>query len=123
MSKDVLHTTNYENAFIVVAEDCKAQEGVVPPLRGDKKTVASLEYGLVFENPYKYTSDEVKFEVYCQRNGISKSARTAAYQDFFSKGQPCFRASPLTKTYGWGVHFNPAGKMALVGAESDQYQK
>ena len=42
---------------------------------------------------------------------------------FFSKGQPCFRASPLTKRYGWGVHYDKDGKMAIYGADSAEYEK
>ncbi len=43
-------------------------------------------------------------------------------QIFFSKGQPCFRASPLTKRYGWGVHANAEGKIAIFGVDSAEYQ-
>lgn len=42
---------------------------------------------------------------------------------FFSKGQACFRASPLTKRYGWGVHSNAEGKIALYAVGSEEYQK
>jgi hypothetical protein len=44
-------------------------------------------------------------------------------EHFFSKGQPCFRASPLTKSYGWGIHSNEEGKIAMYGSESSEYQK
>ena len=42
---------------------------------------------------------------------------TNARKQFFSKGQPCFRASPLTKQLGWGVHCDKNGKVALYGIE------
>ncbi|MEJ7677002.1 MAG: DUF6157 family protein [Segetibacter sp.] len=41
---------------------------------------------------------------------------------FFSKGQPCFRSSPLPKRYGWGVHSDHEGKMAIFAVESDEYK-
>ena len=44
-------------------------------------------------------------------------------EQFFSKGQPCFRASTLTKRYGWGVHLNEEGKMAIYSAGSAEYEK
>lgn len=32
------------------------------------------------------------------------------------------RCSPLTKTYGFGVHNNAEGKIALIPVESQEYQ-
>ena len=118
-----MHSTNYFEVLIEVAEDTKAAEGTVPPARGAKKTVANYEYELVSKNPYKYTSDDVFFMVHAQRNELSKSEHKKQREDFFSKGRPCFRASPLTKTYGWGVHSNAEGKVALFGVESKEYLK
>jgi Family of unknown function (DUF6157) len=40
---------------------------------------------------------------------------------FFSKGQACLRASPLVKQYGWGVHHDAKGRVALIAAESPEY--
>lgn len=34
------HSTNYTNTFITTAEDCPAQSGQMPPLPGNKKSVA-----------------------------------------------------------------------------------
>ncbi len=39
----------------------------------------------------------------------------------FSKSHPCLRASMLPKRYGWGVHFNAEGKIALYAKESPEY--
>lgn len=44
-------------------------------------------------------------------------------EKFFSKGQACFRASPLTKRYGFGVHSDDEGKIALYGIETKEYAK
>ncbi|OYU82415.1 MAG: hypothetical protein CFE24_15615, partial [Flavobacterium sp. BFFFF2] len=46
-----------------------------------------------------------------------------ARKAFFSKGQACFRASPLTKRYAWGIHSNSEGKIALIAAGTDEYEK
>lgn len=114
-------STNYFNLFIEVAEDTKATSGTVPPVKGSKKTVANYEYEMVSKNPYKFTSDDVFFQVYAERNGIPSSELEKERELFFSKGRPCFRASPLTKTYGWGVHSNNEGKVAIFGVESKDY--
>ena len=117
-----MHTTNYFDTFIEVAEDSPASKGEVPPYRGDKKSVANLQYEMLEKNPYRYTSDDVLFSVYADRKDILESDRAVARAEYFSKGQPCFRASPLTKRYGWGVHANSEGKIALFAMNSDTYQ-
>jgi hypothetical protein len=61
--------------------------------------------------------------VFADRNDLIKAEYIKARELFFSKGQPCFRASPLTKTYGWGIHSDHQGKVALYGMESTEYQK
>lgn len=117
-----MHTTNYFNTFIEIAEDCPVPAGVIPPVKGDKQTVANLQFALLHEHPYEYTSDDVLFLVFAQRNGLAEAEWEDARARFFAKGQPCFRASPLPKSYGWGVHNNAEGKIALVDAGSVAYQ-
>jgi Family of unknown function (DUF6157) len=117
-----IHSTNYFNTFIEVAEDIKAEIGTIPPAK-DKKTVAEMQYSLVSKNPYKFTSDDIFFQVFADRNDLTKAEYKRAREEFFSKGQPCFRASPLTKTYGFGVHSDSKGKIAIYGMETDEYQK
>ena len=118
-----IHTTNYINTFIEVAEDCPATQGEVPPVKGDAKTVANLQFDLISKNPYKFTSDDVLFQVYADRNDLVKEEYEEARNSYFSKGQACLRASPLTKRYGWGVHSNKDGKIALFGCETSEYKK
>jgi hypothetical protein len=118
-----MHTTNYYNTFIEIAEDCKVTQGEMPPLTKDKKTIALLQFEMLYENPYKYTSDEVLFSVFALKKEFDKNELAEQKAHYFSKGQPCFRASPLTKSYGWGVHSNAEGKIAMVGAETEEYKK
>ncbi len=117
-----MHSTNYYNGFVEIAEDCPIEKGEMPPLKGEKKSVANLQFEMLYENPYKYKSDDVLFSVFAQRKGFSKSEMEEQREAFFSKGQPCFRASPLTKRYGWGVHSDTNGKIAIYGAETKAYQ-
>jgi hypothetical protein len=118
-----LHTTNYFDTFIEIADDCFISIGEVPPLKGDAKTVANIQFELISKNPYKFTSDDVLFQVFADRNDLIKSEYKEAREKYFSKGQPCFRASPLTKRYGWGIHNDKDGKIAIFGAETKEYQK
>jgi hypothetical protein len=116
------HSTNYFDTFIEVAEDTKADRGTAPPSK-DKPTVAEMQYALLSKHPYEFSSDDIFFKVYAERNELTKAEYPEARERFFSKGQPCFRASPLTKTYGFGVHSNAQGKVALVGMETKEYQQ
>lgn len=121
--KTKTHTTNYTDTFIEVAEDTKVASSKIPNSKGDKKTIAEIQYELLVKNPYQYTSDDILFEVFATRNDLTKTEYKQAREDFFSKGQPCFRTSPLTKTHGFGIHNNSYGKMALYGMETEEYQK
>ncbi len=122
MATEKIHTTNYFDTFVEVAEDTKANCGTIPPAK-DKKTVAEMQYELLVNNPYKFTSDDIFFQVFADRNDLTQGEYKQARQQFYSKGQPCFRASPLTKIYGFGVHSDNDGKVALYGVETEEYQK
>ena len=117
------HTTNYKNHFIAVAQDSKATEGTMPPEKKSGKTVALMQFEKLHEHPYKYTSDELIYEVYAERNEIPHNERAEARELFFSKGQPCMRTSALAKTYGWGIHSDAEGRLAIYGMETPEYRK
>jgi Family of unknown function (DUF6157) len=117
-----MHSTNYFNTFIAVAEDCPTPIAEIPKQKGDDKTVANLHFDMIMANPYLYTSDDVIFGTYATKNNISEDLQTVR-ESFFEKGQPCLRASPLTKRYGWGVHSNAEGKVAIFPVESVEYQQ
>lgn len=117
-----MHTTNYFNTFIEIAEDSATQSAEIPPQKGEKQTVANMQFDMIMANPYRYTSDDVLFHVFATKNNHTDNLERER-ELFFSKGQPCFRASPLTKRYGWGLHNNEEGKIALYPAESTDYQQ
>jgi hypothetical protein len=117
-----IFTTNYQNSFLEIAEDCPVEKGEIPPLKKTGKTTADIQYDILHNNPYKYTSDEILFQCYIIKQEIQENDLTETREKFFSKGQACFRASPLTKLYGWGIHYNSEGKMALYGCETKEYK-
>lgn len=117
-----MHTTNYTSAFIAVADDCKAAVGLVPPEK-QAKTVARLQFELIQAHPYRYTSDEVIFTIYAERGGIPADELEMRRAEFFSKGQPCLRSSPLGKTYGWGIHYDADSRIAIYPRESEEYAR
>ncbi len=117
------HSTNYENTFIEIAEDSPTNIGKTPPLKDEKKSVANLQFEMLHQNPYKYTSDDVLFSVFASRKEFQQYEWDEQRDTYFSKGQPCFRASPLTKRYGFGIHHDKNGKIAMYGAETQEYAK
>lgn len=122
MANDKIHTTNYFDTLIEVAPDTKASSGSKPAPKGDQMTIAAMQYELLVSHPYQFTSDDVFFHVFAERNDLPESERPQAREAFFSKGQPCFRSSPLPKTYGFGIHSDSQGRVALMGMETERYE-
>lgn len=116
-----VHTTNYKNNFIAVAEDCPVEKSEIPPVKRNK-TLANIQYEMLAGKPYQHTSDDVLFECFAQKNDISENERRSARAEFFSKGQACLRSSALAKRYGFGFHFDERSKVALVPMESADYE-
>jgi hypothetical protein len=116
---------SYTNTFIEAADDCPEVTGIVPPVRGDKPSVAVLEYELLGKHPYKYTRDELLFVVHVTRLGLTpadlKQRGKQIHAELFAKEHPCMRASPLPKRYGWGVHHDEQGRIAIVSRNSPEY--
>lgn len=113
-----MHTTDYTDTLILPAPDTKAVAAVVPP--AGKGSIAELQYDRLSDEDYTWTSDDLIFDVHCQRKGIAAADRAAERERFFAKGQPCLRTSPLTKTYGWALHFDSNGRIALLPMGSDR---
>lgn len=111
----VLHTTNYFDSFISVAPDSKAITGIEP---GERAPTARYMFEMIHRSPYRYTSDDVIYAAHVRSKGSDALTR----EEFFSKGQACLRSSALAKTFGWGIHSDPKGRVALYGVETEEYR-
>ena len=118
-----MNTISYQNTFIVVSEDSPVTSAVVPLPRNEKPTIASIEYDLIHPNPYEYTQEEVQFLTYLVKNPVESTMLEEAREQFFTKPKPCFRASPLVKKFGWGIHYNEEGKISIYDVNSEHYQQ
>ena len=114
---------NYHDTLIEIADDCPAIKGQVPQARGGKKTKTVVEYELLVKHPYTYTEEDIAFEVYAVLHDIPKASWPKERERFLSKGHPHLRVSALAKRYGWGMHNNAEGKIALVAVESAEYKR
>lgn len=117
-----MKTTNYYNTFIEVAEDCPVEAAEAPPQR-KRKTVVQMQHEIIANHPYEFTSDDVLFSIFAEKNGISASQKADERVKYFSKGRACLRSSALGKRYGWGIHYDEDGKMGLSGLGSEKYEK
>lgn len=113
-----MHTTDYTDTLILPAPDTKAESAVAPP--AGTGSVAELQYARLAGGDYTWSSDDLVFDVHCERKAIPETERAAERERFFSKGQPCLRTSPLAKTYGWALHFDSTGRIALLPMGSER---
>lgn len=99
----------------------------MPPDKKSGKTKPGIEFELVSNAPYVYTQEELLYQVHVRHKEIPEEELMArgpeVRETFFSKPMACMRASMLPKKYGWGLHFNTQGKLALVPMESAEYMR
>ena len=113
---------NYIDTLIAIAPDSPVAESVVPPRNDAKPTIAAEQYRLLADRPYELTSEDVIFTVHADKQGIPEEERPAARESYFATPRACLRTSPLAKKFGWGLHSDEEGRLALVPAESERYQ-
>lgn len=112
---------DYADTFIAVADDSSATEGRAPPNSTTNRSVVARTFQLVAEHPYRFTSGDVIFTVFADRRGIPEQDRASAREEFYARSQACLRSSDLGKRYGWGIHADSDGRIALIGVETVEY--
>lgn len=110
----------YLNTFVAVAPDCPVDIGIVPDR---PMSIAGLEYMLLIANPYRLTGEDLILAVHARHKGIADAEIEPFKVALFSRPHPCLRASMLPKRYGWGAHYDANGRIALYGAETDDYRR
>ncbi len=115
------------NQFIEIAPDSPTQQSRVPQTKGGKPTIATIEYELLSSQPYVYTLAELKYATHVKHKEIPVAELQAHSEQlreaFFAKSYACMRASPLTKQYGWGAHYDEKGGIAIYPVEGEEYQR
>lgn len=110
-----MHSINYFNTFIAVADDTVATESLAPPVK-DPRSAARIVFELAIDSPYQYTSDDLLYLSQGEPKGLRR-------EEFFAKPKACFRTSALSKRYGVGIHSDEKGRVKLVPMESTEYQQ
>ena len=115
------------DTFVLIAADCPVAAAVVPVPKAAGPTVAVVQYELLTDRPYALTLEDLIFETNVRRADLppaSVAERAAEIRaELFAKPHACMRASPLPKRYGWGVHYDNRGRLALHAMESAAYRR
>ena len=119
--------TTITDTFVLIAPDCPATAAVVPVARGAGLTVPVIQYELLTARPYTLTLEDLIYQTHVRRAGLTPAEAdrrsTAIRAELFAKPHPCMRASALPKRYGWGVHHDGRGRMALIAMGSAEYRR
>ena len=109
-----MKTTNYRDTLITASSDTPVTVGTIPE---KPQTVAGVQHALLADRPYAMTSDDLLHAAHVARGGDKDR------ESFFAKPQACLRASPLVKQFGWGIHHDGEGRIALVAMEGEDYAR
>lgn len=99
--------------LIEVAGDCPVDHAVEPPDVRTRKTVARIAYEVLISSPYRFTEPELFHEVHVARRN-RPDLKIGSYN---------IKRSPLVQRFGWGIHRNAEGRLALVAMESERYRE
>lgn len=99
--------------LIEIAEDSSVGRAVEPPDEGPEKTIPRIAYEVLIESPYRYTEMELFHEVHVVRRN-RPDLKIESYN---------IKRSPLVQRFGWGIHRNKEGKLALIRVDSDTYRR
>ena len=119
-------SVGYTNTFIAVAEDCRATTGEVPPPRGSGPTVAGVQYAMLADAPGRWTQEDVLIASapgVRGRTDLAPDELERLKAEYFAEPRACLRASPLGKTYGWGLHYDAEGRITLHAVGSESYAR
>jgi hypothetical protein len=116
----------YANTFIAVAEDCRAGQGEVPTGRAGGPTVAATQYEMLTAAPGRWTQEDVLLASspgVRGRDDLDEQELERLRAEYFAQPRACLRASPLPKSFGWGLHFDADGRITLHAVDSAEYAR
>ena len=116
----------YTNTFLSVAADCGAETGEVPPSRATGPTVAAVQFTLLSSAPGRWTQEDVLLLSSPEvrgRDDLDEAELERLRAEYFSKDRACLRASPLPKSFGWGLHYDAEGRITLHAVDSPDYAR
>ena len=115
-----MENVDYTSTFIAVAPDSDRPTAVEPLPRGEAPTIASATFSLIASAPYTLRSSDVIFRVWASRHEVDP-ASADEWAAFYSTSHACLRSSDLGKRYGWGIHADADGRLAVYPVGSSEY--
>ncbi|MEZ0447064.1 DUF6157 family protein [Cellulomonas sp. ICMP 17802] len=112
-----MENVDYTSTFITVAPDTRAVAGVEPV----GSSIAASTFALIAPEPYALRSSDVIFRVWASRHEVDASSADE-WAAFYSTPHACLRSSDLGKRYGWGIHADADGRLAVYAVGSDAYE-
>ena len=112
-----MENVDYTSTFITVAPDTSAVAGVEPT----GTTIAATTFSLIASAPYALRSSDVIFQVWASRHDVDPSSADE-WASFYSTPHACLRSSDLGKRYGWGIHADADGRLAVYAVGSESYE-
>ncbi|WP_440890175.1 DUF6157 family protein [Vibrio sp. WZ-1] len=94
--------------LILMSQDTIATQSEMPP---ESDAITRIVYEVLTEHPYRFTEPELHREVHYERRGM-RHLKIGSYS---------IKRSNLLKKYGWGIHKDSDGRLALVASDTDKY--
>jgi hypothetical protein len=115
----------YRNTFISVADDCRAVTGEVPPEGRKGPTVAAVQYAMLARDPGRWTQEDVLLASApgVRDRCVPPDELDRIREEYFAQPRACLRASPLPKSFGWGLHYDAEGRITLHAVDSPEYAR
>lgn len=107
--------------LILPAPDCPVEIAETPPVCA-RQTHANVEYNLLSAAPYALNHKNFTHSVH-REVSATQGKEALDFDAFHAKGQPCMRASALTKRYGWAAHYDAEGRLALIDPASEDFAR
>ncbi len=105
--------------------DSPAATGEIPPERAGSATVATTRYSMLVaaqtggpEDVQLASSPEVR-----GRDDLGNEELERLRKDYFARPRACLRASPLPKTFGWGLQYDADCRITLHAVDSAEYAR
>ncbi len=85
--------------------------------------MASTQYAMLAAAPGRWTQEDVllAFSPQVRGHDVSESDLSKLREEYFTRPRACLRASPLPKTFGWGLHYDADGRITLHAVDSLEY--
>ena len=77
-----IHTTNHKETLIEVEDDCPATIVEALPTKRRSKIICKYSVGYFEHYPYKFTSGNILFQVYGERNQLTGKELKKAREHF-----------------------------------------